>query len=133
MKAKGFSHVICLTDNRPQYDPTPLTIAHAVKLEDLSHGEPPQNPKKEEHLIRQAVSAVAGKFFAGEGIIVHCEGGTGRTGTVIGCFLCAMGIPSSEVLAYLDGLNKSRGRRGWPESDWQKQIVERFQTDHRSR
>ncbi len=67
MKATGFSHVICLTDNRPQYDPTPLTIAHAVKLEDLSHGEPPQNPKKEEHLIRQAVSAVAGKFFAGEG------------------------------------------------------------------
>ncbi len=133
LKAAGFSHVVCLTDDRPQYDPTPLTIVHAVKLQDLVHGGVPQNPKKEEHLIRRAVSAVAGKFFAGVGVIVHCVGGAGRTGTVIGCFLCAMGISSSGVLAYLDGLNKSRGKGEWPDSDWQTKMVECFQTDHQSR
>ena len=35
-------------------------------------------------LIHEAAHAVVSKLQAG-GVVVHCAGGTGRTGTVIGC------------------------------------------------
>ena len=54
------------------------------------------------------------------------RGGTGRTGTVIGCVLRVLGRPAPQVICYLDDLNKARGKLGWPEAKWQAELVERF-------
>jgi hypothetical protein len=121
----GFRHVVCLTGDRPPYDPAPLGLAHAVALEDLHHGRAPADPAREEAGIRAAALAVLDPLHRGEGVLVHCVAGTGRTGTVIGCVLRHLGIPAPRVVAYLDDLNRRRGGRGWPESPWQRDVVAR--------
>jgi len=121
-----FRHVICLTDTRPHYSPSPLHMAHAARLEDLVSGDSPLEPVKEERLIRDAVAVAGDKISRHEGIVIHCAGGTGRTGTVIGCLLRALGYAGDEVVAYLDELNRARGRHGWPEAAWQGDLVRRF-------
>jgi hypothetical protein len=64
---------------------------------------------------------------AGRGVVVHCAGGTGRTGTVIACALASLGVPEADVLEYMATVNAARGKsRGWPESDWQKSQVASF-------
>lgn len=125
----GLRHVVCLAAHGPIYDPTPLTLAHATDLQDLYSGRFPHNPIIEERLIHEAVHAAVGKLQRGEGVVVHCAGGTGRTGTVIGCVLRSLGSSASEVVTYLDHLHKARGKPGWPESPWQSGVVERFQSD----
>ena len=94
-------------------------------MEDLHYGNSPQYPATEEGLARQAAAMVK-KIDAGEGVVVHCMGGIGRTGTVIGCVLRDPGFSADEVLAYLDRINKSRGLRGWPETEWQAEMVRKY-------
>jgi protein-tyrosine phosphatase len=124
--AAGFSHVVCLDSGSAGYNPSPVNKLLTVDLEDLVHGGPPRNPHNEEQQIRQAVSTIVERLGSGEGVVVHCWGGRGRTGTVMGCVLRCMGYGSEEVLQYLDRLHKARGRQGWPESQWQADFVQRF-------
>ena len=63
--AAGFTHVVCLNEASPLYDPTPLHILHAVELEDLVFGDPPQAPEREAGRIRDAVTVTLGKLKAG--------------------------------------------------------------------
>ena len=65
---------------------------------------------------------VVEEIHAGRGVVVLCDGGTGRTGTVLACVLRQLGVPSKVVLDYMKGINKVRGKnRGWPEAPWQRQ------------
>jgi hypothetical protein len=50
-------------------------------------------------------------------------GGRGRTGTVIGVALVRLGHDPDAVIEYLHQLAVGRGRRGWPESPWQAEVV----------
>ncbi len=122
----GGGHIVCLTDDTPHYDPTPLQVLCAVQLEDLVHGGAPRNPPKAKERIRQAVNAIGDALQAGEGVLVHCAGGRGRTGTVIGCTLRALGVPAQHVVEHLRRVHEARGRGGWPESPWQAEIVTDF-------
>jgi protein-tyrosine phosphatase len=122
---QGIRHVICLADAKPNYtcEPVGLTIAHAVELEDQLGRPAPSDPAREDRLIRAAVRIAAEIVRVKEGLVMHCVGGTGRTGTVLGCLLCELGCDGASVVSYLDNLNKARGKHGWPESPWQKAYV----------
>ena len=61
------------------------------------------------------------------GVFVHCWGGVGRTGTVIGCLLAADGLSYSEVHSRLASL-RSRTRKGGrdcPETSSQHSVLRR--------
>ncbi len=122
----GLSNVVCLCGELVEYDPAPLRVLQAVEMEDLHHGNEPEFPAKEEKLVRAAVDAINNRLSMGEGVAVHCVGGTGRTGIVIGCVLRSMGYPADDIIRYLDELNRSRGKRGWPEAPWQAEMIRRF-------
>jgi hypothetical protein len=123
--AAGFRTVVCLT-TEAVYDPAPLRSA-AFGLEDLFHGGPPADPDGEFHRVDRAVAAVRSSLRDREGVIVHCEGGTGRSGTVIGATLVVLGEDPVAVAAWLNGVHRARGRAGWPESPWQRDVLDRFE------
>ena len=122
----GFRHVVCLSEAEPGYDPAPLSRAYAERLEDLFGDRSPLDPAREERLVRAAVAAASARLEANQGVVVHCVGGTGRTGTVLGCLLRLRGVSAPEVITYLDGLHRARGKPGWPESSWQAELLARF-------
>jgi protein-tyrosine phosphatase len=126
----GFESVACLTHNAAPYDPSPLRILCSRKFKDLVGEGQPDDPDREEAMLREVVAAVIGELRAGRGVVVHCQGGTGRTGTVIACALVALGMDHDEVLRYMKSVNaarqKYRGWKGWPESEWQERQVTNF-------
>lgn len=122
----GIRHVACLTDDAPAYEPNPVKLLYAQGLEDLYHGNGPRDPARETRLIAEATENICQKLSAGEGVVVHCQGGTGRSGTVIGSVLVRLGFQPEAVLAYLDELHRARGRAGWPESPWQAELIRRL-------
>lgn len=124
--AQGYRRVICLAGEQPGYDPSPLALSLAVQMEDLYSGLPPRDPERETGLIHQAVQATLLALQAGEGVVVHCAGGTGRTGTVLGAVLRELGYPYLEIVHYLDELTHARGRPGWPESPWQADFIKNY-------
>jgi protein-tyrosine phosphatase len=117
----GLRDVVSLVDL--ELDPFPLARLAAPELEDLCGGRRPADPQRQEARVREAAGVVLRSLEAGRGVVVHCEGGTGRTGTVIGCVLRALGGGAGEVVTWLDRVHRARARDGWPESPWQDDVV----------
>ena len=127
LAAAGFESIVCLTDNAPPYEPSPLRVLRALRFKDLVGGACPDDPQREAAMLRDVVRAVVDELRSGRGVVVHCAGGTGRTGTVIACALAALGMPQDEVLKYMARVNAARQKSpGWPEADWQKCQVPHF-------
>lgn len=126
LSERGFRWVVCLTDDERLYDPAPLEFAACVELDDLAHGGQPDDPGRQERRIREVVRVVAAKLRAREGVVVHCQGGTGRTGTIVGCVLVALGHQPPLVIEHLQEIHRLRGKRGWPESPWQGDLIHRY-------
>lgn len=111
----GFDRVVRL--HSAEYDPAPL-VAHDLPLEDLYSGVAPADAAAEERRIWDAAAFVAEAVSRGEGVVVHCVGGTGRTGTVLACALRMLGRTADEAIAAV-----RTHRPHWPESPWQEQVV----------
>jgi len=74
--------------------------------------------------IRQAIAA-------GERVYVHCWGGVGRTGTVVGCLAVESGVPPQFVFDHLAEMRRgtARAHRASPETTEQLTFVESWQPD----
>jgi protein-tyrosine phosphatase len=71
-----------------------------------------------EEAMRRILAQLDQALRLGQTVSVHCKGGRGRTGTVIGCYLVEQGMTGFDALARL---------RDWarnsPETDEQKEMV----------
>ncbi|MDI6711029.1 MAG: tyrosine-protein phosphatase [Desulfitobacteriaceae bacterium] len=121
LKAAGFAAVVSLHPG--SYDPAPLSLVFSEHLEDLVHGGPPSNADRERGAVERAVKATLSLLNMKKGVVIHCQGGRGRTGTVLGCVLRELGYGAGEIIDYLERLHRKRGKLGWPESDWQADLV----------
>ncbi|MEW6650054.1 MAG: dual specificity protein phosphatase family protein [Chloroflexota bacterium] len=61
----------------------------------------------------------------GKNVYVHCWGGIGRTGTVIGCYLVRKGMPPEAALRQIAQLRRGTpdGWKNSPETEEQRQMV----------
>jgi hypothetical protein len=125
LKAAGFSQVVSLHPG--SYEPAPLTIGFAEHVQDLVSGGPPANEANEKAKIKKAVAATVVAWRSGQGVVIHCVGGRGRSGTVLGCVLRELGFAPAEAISFLDRVHKARGKPGWPESPWQSSLVESWE------
>ncbi len=90
-----------------------------------------QGPKGaiEKATLLSGVNSAVAALKNGEGVVIHCWGGTGRTGTAIGCILRKLGKGSGdEIVNWLGELNQRRERH-WPESPVQAEVVRECQPD----
>ncbi len=123
----GFHSVVNLLTTVPPYDPYPLEIAVALPLQDLVGGEVPAAPETESRRIQETAHHIYCSLVEEhKGVLIHCESGTGRTGTVMGAVLKLCGWETDRVLTALNRIHQERGKGGWPESQWQAELVERM-------
>jgi len=120
--ARGLTHLVSLTGTVTT-DCSPL-IGSAFDLEDLYERDGPSDPTHELRRVGEAAEAVRSLVAQGHGVLVHCLGGTGRTGTVVGAVLVSLGHPVDDVAQWLDQIHKQRGQAGWPESPWQRTALD---------
>lgn len=114
----GFGLLLSLSQHRPDYDPAPLR-SKWLPVEDLAHGGEPAEPRKDAESLGNARDILLTELGRGHGVIVHCDGGRGRTGTVLGLVMVGLGLAAVSAQAWLDKAYRTRGKPGWPESPWQ--------------
>ena len=118
----GIQHVVCLTHAQAPYDSAPLSTHHA-QMQDMYNRAEPDDPDRERAVALDTARFVVDRLEAGEGVVVHCHAGRGRTGTVIGSALVMLGHDPATVVDWLHRVQRTRGKRGWPEQPWQADVV----------
>lgn len=75
--------------------------------------------------MRAILDTIDEALAAGEKVYVHCYGGIGRTGTVIGCWLVRHGLSGADALRRIAEwrAHTPDGRRASPETDEQRALV----------
>jgi hypothetical protein len=75
--------------------------------------------------MTEALDILDAALAAGQAAYVHCWGGIGRTGTVVGCYLVRHGLTGRQALTHLVELRAGLADawRQSPESDAQWQMV----------
>ena len=98
LKNHGFGAIICLLDPAeqiPEYDVKKLTAEgfswHCIPVRDFSA------PTLEQ--IEELVQVVEGFKADGKKVLIHCWGGTGRTGTMAAAYWIARGDTADQAIA----------------------------------
>jgi protein-tyrosine phosphatase len=76
-------------------------------------------------LMTEILDTIDAALAAGKKVYIHCWGGVGRTGTVVGCYLVRHGMPGEEALHKIAELRKGTPD-GWktaPQTTAQRQMV----------
>jgi protein-tyrosine phosphatase len=82
---------------------------HRISIPDVSI---PSDPLHMKQILDTIDASLAGQQPA----YVHCWGGVGRTGTVIGCLLVRRGAPGEEALEQLQALWSACTKSAWRDS-----------------
>lgn len=75
------------------------------------------------------LDAIDAALAAGHTVYVHCYGGIGRTGTVVGCWLVRHGLSGAAALAHIAAQRAGTpdGRRASPETADQRTMILNWQ------
>ena len=131
----GIDHFIDLTETRDGLKPYEQVAATEA-------GRLGRSSQRESHPVRDMsvprspgqmtaiLDAIDSALDAGNTVYVHCWGGTGRTGTVVGCWLVRHGLTGDEALAQIaewwKGVEKSWRVPRSPETSQQREYVRRW-------
>ena len=76
--------------------------------------------------MREILNLIDFELDAGGVVYLHCFGGIGRTGTVVGCYLVRHGTPADEAIEAIGRLRADTDTADWPspESEEQCRLVE---------
>jgi protein-tyrosine phosphatase len=75
--------------------------------------------------MREILGLIDSELAAGGMVYLHCYGGLGRTGTVVGCWLVRHGTPAEDAIEAIGRLRANTENADWPsESDAQGALVE---------
>ena len=105
-------------------------LPYANWLERASHQRFPipdtSTPRSPEQ-TRDILDAINGHLGQGGKVYLHCWGGIGRTGTIVGCWLARKNNSDGEAaLKRLDELWQQNPKSGWrcsPENPWQVDYI----------
>ena len=75
-----------------------------MPIPDLSTPQPAE--------VTRILDTIDAAIAAGRRVYVHCWGGIGRTGTIVGCYLVRHGLTGDQALAEI-----ARRRQGTPDDD----------------
>lgn len=75
--------------------------------------------------MREILDSLETALSVGHSVYIHCFGGIGRTGTVVGCFLRRQGLTGEEALDRIATLRQGTpaGFRRSPETEAQRRMV----------
>ena len=81
-------------------------------------------PHERDHM-RHILATIREEIDAGSPVYVHCRGGIGRTGTVIGCWLVESGLAGKAAIEKIAALRAKLfgGRQRSPETDAQCRYI----------
>jgi predicted protein tyrosine phosphatase len=76
--------------------------------------------------MREILDLIDSELASGGVVYLHCYGGIGRTGTVVGCHLVRRGTPPGDAIEAIGRLRAASGTadRPSPESEEQRRLVE---------
>jgi hypothetical protein len=93
-----------------------LTVTyHSKPIEDLEVPTP--------DFLRDILDTIKASLADHAPVYVHCRGGVGRTGTVVGCWLIETGQSGSDVVEAIRLLRANVRKRSWPSPESSKQVT----------
>ena len=91
-------------------------LAYANRLESAGHLRfpiPDSGTPRSWEQTRDILDAIDGHLSKDGKVYLHCWGGIGRTGTIVGCWLARHGYPGDAALTRLDELWKENPKSSW--------------------
>ena len=122
LRADGMDVLVCLLEKQEMAD---IGVAHLLDAArergiDALHFPIRDVNVPSKELANRAVAALLER--RGKKIVVHCAGGLGRSGVIVGCLLRSLGLSWEETHKRLQA---ARGRE-CPQTDAQRDFVEGF-------
>jgi DNA polymerase-4 len=77
----------------------------------------------ERPFMEKILKTISDGLANGENIYLHCWGGRGRTGTVVGCYLVQQGVPAEEALEQIRRWRQPTPRAYFPSPETNSQLM----------
>ena len=126
----GIRTFVDLTEHRDylaKYDEALRALAdeRGIETRHIRFGIPDLCIPSDPSLTRRVLDTIRDEIAKGRPVYVHCWGGIGRTGTMIGCWLVEQGMSGPEALERIAELRKELpdGFRRSPETEEQRRYV----------